>query len=100
MWSGFDCAQIDAFGTNISCGARAPGRRFSCCTAFRKRTSCARRRAAPRAPLHSRLRRSWRLWRERLPALVRRPEAVDGGHFFPEEKPEETARRLEMFLVQ
>ncbi len=29
-----------------------------------------------------------------------RGEAVDGGHFFPEEKPEETARRLEMFLVQ
>lgn len=36
----------------------------------------------------------WRAWADDV-----RGEAVDGGHFFPEEKPQETARRLEIFLV-
>jgi haloacetate dehalogenase len=36
----------------------------------------------------------WRAWADDV-----RGEAVDAGHFFPEEKPQETARRLEIFLV-
>jgi haloacetate dehalogenase len=37
----------------------------------------------------------WRGWADDV-----RGEGLDGGHFFPEEKPQDTARLLEMFLMQ
>jgi pimeloyl-ACP methyl ester carboxylesterase len=93
MLTDFQAAEIQTAETSISTQRFGPAG-FAVARFSRNTFDVARYCARAGATFHRRVRRpAWRQWADDV-----RGQAIDAGHFFPEEKPERTVELLREFL--